>query len=55
MEAAILWWCHLLGIYDIYAIQIANGIVGGGSLLFLAYLVFGLAMGAISVFIQISK
>ena len=38
MSGWIDWWCHLIGITDAGAIQIAAGIVAGGSALFIGYL-----------------
>lgn len=42
MTGWIEWWCHLIGITDPTAVQIATGIVAGGSALGLLY--FGLMM-----------
>jgi hypothetical protein len=33
----IEWWCHLVGISDPGSVQIAVGIVGGGSALAIIY------------------
>ena len=43
MENFVRWWCELVGIQDAYAMQVAAGILGGGSVLFLMLVGFGLA------------
>ena len=30
MQRLVAWWCNLIGITDLMAIQVATGIVGGG-------------------------
>jgi len=29
-ESFVNWWCHLIGITDTMAIQVATGVMGGG-------------------------
>jgi hypothetical protein len=50
MERFVTWWCDFIGITDPYAIQIATGVLGGGSALLVAlalwtiFLAFGTAI-----------
>lgn len=39
MGGWIEWWCHLIGIDSAGSIQIATGIVGGGTVLMAVYFV----------------
>lgn len=55
MEGYVSWWCHLIGVQDIYAIQIATGIVAGGSALFLTFAIFALAMQILNSIISVSS
>jgi len=55
MEPIVNWWCNLLGIHDIYAIQIATGIVGGGSALLIVLFVVGLAFQLLNLIIAIAS
>jgi hypothetical protein len=36
MESFVNWWCHLIGITDTMAIQVATGVMGGGLALLIA-------------------
>lgn len=45
MQQLITWWCHLIGITDEAAIQMAVGIVGGSSLVLVVLVVLYLAVG----------
>jgi hypothetical protein len=47
MTSLIEWWCHLVGISDPGAIQIALGIAGAASAFFVAYLILIMIMAAI--------
>jgi hypothetical protein len=44
MESFVNWWCHLIGITDIMAIQVATGVVGGGLALLIALILWTIAM-----------
>jgi hypothetical protein len=46
MERFVSWWCNFIGIYDPVAVQIASGVLGGGSALLIALAVWtwGLAL-----------
>lgn len=51
MTGLIQWWCHLIGITDAGSIQIAIGIAGGGSALFVAFfLVYCVVMIPLALF-----
>jgi hypothetical protein len=44
MESFVNWWCHLIGITDTMAIQVATGVVGGGLALLIALILWTIAM-----------
>lgn len=44
MAAWVDWWCHLIGISDPVAIQVAAGIVAGGAALAVLYFVLMMAL-----------
>ena len=44
MESLVNWWCHLIGITDTMAIQVATGVMGGGLALLIALILWTIAM-----------
>lgn len=48
VQEIVTLWCNMLGIVDPASIQIASGIVGAGSLLFLAFCVVAMLFGLIA-------
>ena len=44
MESFVNWWCHLIGITDTMAIQVATGVMGGGLALLVALILWTIAM-----------
>lgn len=55
MDRAVAWWCDLVGVHDIYSVQIATGIVAGGIALLAAMALLGLAMGILNLFIAVAS
>jgi hypothetical protein len=49
MGGFVDWWCHLIGIPDPTAIQVATGIVGGGSALLIVLIIYLVVMGILQV------
>jgi hypothetical protein len=44
MQAAISWWCNLIGVTDPTSVQIAAVVVSGGAALFVAYVALLIVM-----------
>jgi hypothetical protein len=42
MQLVITWWCTFIGITDPLSIQIASGIVGGSTLIYLPFVAWWL-------------
>jgi hypothetical protein len=49
MQAAITWWCNIIGVTDPTSIQIASGVVSGGAALFVAYVALLTVMAIFSL------
>jgi hypothetical protein len=47
MEAFVRWWCHLIGITNDAAVQIAVGVVGAGLLLGAIYIALDVIVGIV--------
>ena len=47
VQEIVTSWCAMLGIVDPASVQIANGIVGAASLLFVVFIVLTMAFGLI--------
>jgi hypothetical protein len=48
MQSAVVWWCGLVGVTDPASIQVAVGVVAGGSLIVIVYAVTGIVLGLLA-------
>jgi len=49
MQNFVTWWCHLIGVTDAAAIQIATGIIASAPILFVAYFIAVVVIGLMTV------
>jgi hypothetical protein len=43
----VTWWCTTIGITNLGAIQVAAGVVAGGSLILFGFMIFSIVVGAL--------
>jgi hypothetical protein len=51
IQEYVNWWCNLLGVVDPASVQIASGIVAGGSLLLVAFYVIFVILYLVSTLV----